>query len=80
VIPEEPCLRRVDTRRVLRARVHARPLNNWAKRWCLAHLRPAVTGLGQIGGAVRIDTSHQPPDRLAGVVASALERHGGSPT
>lgn len=61
---------------VLRARIHARPLNDLAKRWCLEHLRPAVTGLRQIGGAVRIDTSHQPPDRLAGALAGELGRHG----
>jgi hypothetical protein len=38
---------------VLRARIHARPLDALAKRWCLEHLRAAVTSLRQIGGAVQ---------------------------
>jgi hypothetical protein len=32
---------------VLRARIHARPLDALAKRWCLEHLRAAVTSLRQ---------------------------------
>ena len=61
---------------VLRARIHARPLDELAKRWCLERLRPVVTSLRLLGGDVRIDTSHQPPDQLASALAGELGRHG----
>jgi hypothetical protein len=51
-------------------------IDDLAKRWCLERLRPVVTSLRLLGGDVRIDTSHQPPDRLASALAGELGRHG----
>jgi hypothetical protein len=59
----------------LRARIHDRDVDAYAKRWAIQHLRPSLAGLSGLQDTLQLDATSRSPEQLAKDLARVLYEH-----